>query len=119
MAYSEKLLDYFQNPRCVGEIPDADAVGQVSNPVCGDVMKLWLKIAEGRITDAKFKVQGCSAAIATSSYATEMLIGMDLKQALAITKEEIADALGGLPQSKMHCSVLASDAIRVALKNFV
>jgi nitrogen fixation NifU-like protein len=117
MAYSEKLLDYFQNPRCVGEIPDADAVGQVSNPVCGDVMKLWLKIAEGRITDAKFKVQGCSAAIATSSYATEMLIGMDLKQALAITKEEIADALGGLPQSKMHCSVLASDAIRAALKN--
>src|SRR5262249_43917993 len=119
MAYSEKLLDYFQNPRCVGEIPDADAVGQVSNPICGDVMKLWLKIAEGRITDAKFKVQGCSAAIATSSYATEMLIGMDLKQALAITKEEIADALGGLPQSKMHCSVLASDAIRDALKDFV
>ena len=118
MAYSEKLLDYFQNPRCVGEIPDADAVAQVSNPVCGDVMKLWLKIDSGRITDAKFKVQGCSAAIATSSYATEMLIGMDLKQARAITREEIANALGGLPPSKMHCSVLASDAIRKALAGF-
>ena len=118
MAYSEKLLDYFQNPRCVGEIPDADAVAQVSNPVCGDVMKLWLKIDAGQIKDAKFKVQGCSAAIATSSYATEMLIGLDLTQARAITKEQIADALGGLPQSKMHCSVLASDAIREALKNF-
>jgi len=118
MPYSQKLLDYFQNPRCVGEIPDADAIAQVSNPVCGDVMKLWLKIDSGRIADAKFKVQGCSAAIATSSYATEMLIGMDLNQARAITKEEIADALGGLPASKMHCSVLASDAIRQALKDY-
>src|SRR5215471_13039402 len=108
MAYSEKLLDYFQNPRCVGEIPDADAVAQVSNPVCGDVMKLWLKIDDGRIMDAKFKSQGCSAAIATSSYATEMLIGRTLREARAITKEEIANALGGLPTSKMHCSVLAA-----------
>jgi len=118
MAYSAKLLDYFENPRCVGEIDNADAVAQVSNPVCGDVMKLWLKIAEGTITDAKFKAQGCSAAIATSSYATEMIIGMNLKQAREITKENIADALGGLPGSKMHCSVLASDAIREALKGF-
>jgi nitrogen fixation NifU-like protein len=116
MAYTEKLLDYFQNPRCVGEIADASAVAQVSNPVCGDVMKLWLKIDGGRIIDAKFKAQGCSAAIATSSYATEMVIGMNLDQARAITKEQIAEALGGLPQSKMHCSVLASDAIRQALK---
>src|SRR3954466_12836865 len=106
MSYSEKLLDYFQNPRCVGELTDASAVAEVNNPVCGDVMKLWVKIADGKITDARFKAQGCSAAIATSSYATEMMIGMDLDQARHITKEEIANALGGLPRSKMHCSVL-------------
>ncbi len=118
MAYSEKLLDYFQNPRCAGEIPEADAIAEVSNPVCGDVMKLWLKIADGRIRDARFKAQGCSAAIATSSYATEMLIGMNVSEARQITKEQIAAALGGLPASKIHCSVLASDAIRAALKGF-
>lgn len=118
MAYSEKLLDYFQNPRCVGEIPDAHAVAEVSNPVCGDVMKLWVKVNDGRIGDAKFKAQGCSAAIATSSYATEMLIGMNVAEARRITKEQIAEALGGLPPSKIHCSVLASDAIREVLKEF-
>ncbi len=118
MPYSEKLLDYFQNPRCVGEIADAHAVAEVSNPVCGDVMKLWVKLDNGRIQDAKFKAQGCSASIATSSYATEMIIGMDVHQARAITKEEIADALGGLPSSKIHCSVLASEAIQKVLKGF-
>lgn len=118
MAYTEKLLDYFQNPRCVGEIADADAVAQVSNPVCGDVMKLWVKVDDGRIQDAKFKAQGCSAAIATSSYATEMLIGMKIEDARRISKEQIADALGGLPPSKIHCSVLASDAINAALERF-
>jgi nitrogen fixation NifU-like protein len=118
MAYSEKLLDYFQNPRCVGEIPDAHAVAEVSNPVCGDVMKLWVKVENGRIQDAKFKAQGCSAAIATSSYATELIVGMDLNQARAITKDQIAEALGGLPSSKIHCSVLASDAIQKVLKGF-
>jgi nitrogen fixation NifU-like protein len=118
MAYSEKLLDYFQNPRCVGELPDAHAVAQVSNPVCGDVMKLWVKVKEGRIEDAKFKAQGCSAAIATSSYATEMLIGMTVSDAREVTKEQIAEALGGLPTSKIHCSVLASDAIKDVLKGF-
>jgi nitrogen fixation NifU-like protein len=116
MAYAAKLIDYFENPRCAGEIENADAVAQVSNPVCGDVMKLWLRIGDGTILDAKFKAQGCSAAIATSSYATEMIIGMKLDQARAITRENIADALGGLPGSKMHCSVLACDAIREALK---
>ena len=116
MAYSEKLLDYFQNPRCVGEITDASAIAEVSNPVCGDVIKLWLKVENGRISDARFKAQGCSAAIATSSYATELLIGMDIKNARRITREEIAEALGGLPPSKIHCSVLACDAIREALK---
>ena len=118
MAYSEKLLDYFQNPRCVGEIPDAHAVAEVSNPVCGDVMKLWVKVEGGRILDARFKAQGCSAAIATSSYATEMLIGMSVADARKVTREQIADALGGLPGSKIHCSVLASDAIREVLKGF-
>jgi len=118
MSYSEKLLDYFQNPRCVGEIPDADAVAEVSNPVCGDVMKLWVKIGDGRIQDAKFKAQGCSAAIATSSYATEMLVGMNVADARLITRDQIADALGGLPASKIHCSVLASDAIKEVLKGF-
>ena len=118
MSYSEKLLDYFQNPRCVGEIPDAHGVAEVSNPVCGDVMKLWIKVDGDRIQDARFKAQGCSAAIATSSYATEMVIGMTVAQARTITKEQIAEALGGLPPSKIHCSVLASDAIQKALKGF-
>src|ERR671937_501491 len=112
MGYSEKLLDYFQNPRCVGEIANADSVAEVSNPVCGDVMKLWVKVAGGKIQDAKFKAQGCSAAIATSSFATEMLIGMDIEDARQITREQIVEALGGLPPSKIHCSVLASDAIK-------
>jgi nitrogen fixation NifU-like protein len=118
VAYSEKLLDYFENPRCAGEIPDAHAVAEVSNPICGDVMKLWVKVDGGRIQDAKFKTQGCSAAIATSSYATEMLIGMDIAEARRITKEQIAEALGGLPAAKIHCSVLASDAIKQVLKGF-
>jgi nitrogen fixation NifU-like protein len=116
MAYSKKLLDYFQNPRCVGEIADATGIAEVSNPVCGDVMKLWVRVEGGRIQDAKFKAQGCSAAIATSSYATELIIGLPVDQACSITKEELADALGGLPPSKIHCSVLAVDAIREALK---
>jgi nitrogen fixation NifU-like protein len=118
MAYSAKLLDYFENPRCAGELADANAIAEISNPICGDVMKLWLKVDGNRIVDARFKTQGCSAAIATSSFATEMIIGMELDRARAVTKEEIAEALGGLPQSKMHCSVLASDAIRAALKDF-
>ena len=118
MAYSEKLLDYFQNPRCVGEISEADTTAEVSNPVCGDVMKLWLKLNDGKIADARFKAQGCPAVIATSSFATEMLIGMELTAAREITREQIADALGGLPPSKVHCSVLASDAIQAALRDF-
>ena len=115
--YSEKLLDYFQNPRCVGEIPDG-VVAEVSNPVCGDVMKLWVKVSDGYIQDARFKAQGCSAAIATSSYATEMLIGLSVDDARKITRTQIAGALGGLPAGKVHCSVLASDAIREVLKRF-
>ena len=116
MPYSKKLLEYFEHPRCVGELEDADATAEVSNPVCGDVLKLWIRLDGTRITDARFKAQGCPAAIATSSFATEMLIGLDIAAARAITRQEIADALGGLPPSKIHCSVLASDAIRAALK---
>lgn len=116
MSYSEKLLDYFENPRRVGELADADGTAEVSNPVCGDVMKLWVKVRDGHIVDAAFKAQGCPAAIATSSFATEMLVGMDLDRARLITRDEIAEALGGLPPSKVHCSVLASDAIRSALE---
>ena len=112
------MLDYFENPRCAGELPDAHAVAEVSNPVCGDVMKLWVRVDSGRIQDAKFKAQGCSAAIATSSYATEMLIGMGIAEARRITKEQIAEALGGLPAAKIHCSVLATDAIKQVLKGF-
>jgi len=118
MPYSEKLLDYFENPRCVGELENPDATAEVSNPVCGDSLKLWVAVGDGKVTDARFKAQGCPAAIATSSFATEMLIGMDLTDARAITREQIADALGGLPPAKIHCSILASDAIQSALKDF-
>ena len=116
MSYSQKLLDYFENPRCAGELTDADGTAEVSNPVCGDVMKLWVKVDQGRVVNARFKAQGCPAAIATSSFATEMLIGMDLAAARKITREELSEALGGLPPSKIHCSVLASDAIHRALE---
>jgi nitrogen fixation NifU-like protein len=116
MEYSARLLDHFENPRCVGELADADGCAEVSNPVCGDVLKLWVRVTDGKVSDARFKAQGCPAAIATSSFATEMLIGMTLADARRITREEIADALGGLPPSKIHCSVLASDAIRAALE---
>ena len=117
MSYSAKLLDYFENPRCAGELADADGTAEVSNPVCGDVMKLWVKVADGHVVDASFKAQGCPAAIATSSFATEMLIGMEVAAARKITREELAEALGGLPPSKLHCSVLASDAIHTALEH--
>ena len=118
MPYSEKLLDYFENPRCVGELEKPDATAEVTNPVCGDSLKLWIAVSEGKIIDARFKAQGCPAAIATSSFATEMLIGMELATARSITRKQIADALGGLPPAKIHCSILASDAIQSALQNF-
>jgi len=116
MTYSAILLDYFENPRCAGEIEDADAIAEVSNPVCGDVMKLWVKVADETIVNARFKAQGCPAAIATSSFATEMLIGMTLGAARSITREDLAAALGALPPSKIHCSVLASEAIRTVME---
>lgn len=116
--YTPQVMDHFQHPRNVGEIPDADATGLAGNPVCGDTMRLYLKIADDRIIDAKFRTFGCAAAIATSSKLTEMLIGRTIADALTITNESVAEALGGLPQAKMHCSVLAADGVRAAIADY-
>lgn len=116
--YSEKLMDHFTNPRNVGEIPEADGVGEEGNPTCGDVMKISIKVEDGRITDAKFRTFGCGAAIAVSSMVTEMVKGKTLDEALSITKEAVAEALGGLPPQKMHCSNLGADALRRAIEDY-
>lgn len=116
--YSEKVMDHFMEPRNMGDIKDADAVGTVGNPACGDVMRLYIKVDGGNITDAKFKTFGCGAAIATSSMATEMIKDKSLDEALEITNEAVAEALDGLPPNKMHCSVLAQEAIEAAIKNY-
>lgn len=115
MLYSEKVMDHFEHPRNVGEIADADAVGQVGNPQCGDIMKMFLKIENGVILDAKFKTFGCGSAIATSSMATELIKGKRVEEALRLTNAAVAEALDGLPAYKMHCSVLAEEAIKAAL----
>lgn len=117
--YSEKVMDHFANPRNVGVIEDADGVGEVGNPVCGDVMKITIKVAEDRIEDIKFQTLGCGAAIATSSIVTEMAKGMTLEEAVAITKQQVADELGGLPPAKMHCSVLATDGLKRAVDDYL
>jgi len=116
--YSEKVMDHFLNPRNVGEIPDADGVGSVGNPVCGDIMKLYIKVKDGKIIDAKFKTFGCGAAIATSSMVTELVKGKSLEEALTISNKAVAEALGGLPPVKMHCSVLAEEALKSAIDNY-
>ena len=116
--YSEKVLDHFNNPRNVGEIPDANAVGRVGNPKCGDIMQMYLKIENGIIEDVKFKTFGCGAAIATSSMATEMVKGKSVEDALKLTNAAVAEALGGLPAHKLHCSVLAEEAIKSALSDY-
>lgn len=118
MAYSEKVMDHFANPRNVGEIPDADGVGEVGNPTCGDIMKMYLKIKDGVITDVKFKTFGCCAAIATSSMATEMVKGRSIDEALQLTNKAVAEALDGLPPVKMHCSLLAEQAIHAAVEDY-
>ncbi|MBM3249989.1 MAG: Fe-S cluster assembly scaffold protein NifU [Candidatus Omnitrophica bacterium] len=118
LPYSEKVMDHFQNPRNVGEIPDASGVGTVGNPICGDVMKMFLKIENNVIVDAKFKTFGCGAAVATSSMVTEMVKGKTIEEALKISNKAVAEALGGLPPIKMHCSVLAEEALRSALKDY-
>lgn len=116
--YSEKVMDHFMNPRNVGEIPDADGVGMEGNPTCGDVMKIFIKVESGRIVDAKFKTFGCGASIAVSSMVTEMVKGKTLEEALQISKETVAEALGGLPPQKMHCSNLGADALRKAIEDY-
>lgn len=116
--YSEKVMDHFENPRNVGEIPDADGVGTVGNPACGDIMKLYLKIENGTIVDAKFKTFGCGAAVATSSMVTEMIKGKPLEEALKIGNKEVTEALGGLPKQKLHCSVLAEEALKAAIDDY-
>ena len=119
MLYSDKVMDHFEHPRNVGEIADADGVGQVGNPKCGDIMKMYLKIDDkGVITDVKFKTFGCGSAIATSSMATELVKGKPVSEALKLTNRAVAEALDGLPPQKMHCSVLAEEAIRAALADY-
>ena len=117
--YSDKVMDHFTNPRNMGEIEDANGIGEVGNPVCGDVMKLYLKIENGTIVNAKFKTFGCGAAIASSSMTTEMIKGKSVDEALLLSNEEVAEALGGLPPAKMHCSVLAEDAVKAALEDYM
>ncbi|NLU52899.1 MAG: Fe-S cluster assembly scaffold protein NifU [Clostridiaceae bacterium] len=116
--YSEKVMDHFTNPRNMGEIEDADGVGQVGNAKCGDIMKMYLKIEDGVIVDAKFKTFGCGAAIATSSMATELIKGKTIKEAEQITNKAVMEALDGLPPAKVHCSVLAEEAIAAALQDY-
>lgn len=118
MAYSEKVMDHFANPRNVGEIGDADAVGEVGNPKCGDIMKMYLKIDNNTITDVKFKTFGCGAAIATSSMATELIKGKTIEEALKVTNKAVMEALDGLPPVKVHCSVLAEEAIKAAISDY-
>ncbi len=116
--YSDKVMDHFQNPRNVGEITNADGVGEEGNVRCGDIMKLWIKVEDGVIVDAKFKTFGCGAAIATSSMITEMVIGKTLDEAEEISNTAVAEALDGLPPVKMHCSNLAADALQKAIDDY-
>ena len=116
--YSEKVIDHFNNPRNVGEIADANAVGRVGNPKCGDIMQIYMKIENEIITDVKFKTFGCGAAIATSSMATELVMGKPIEDALKLTNAAVMEALDGLPAQKVHCSVLAEEAIKSALKDY-
>ena len=116
--YNEKVMDHFSNPRNVGEIPDANGVGTVGNPVCGDIMKIFIKVKDNIIEDIKFKTFGCGAAIATSSMVTEMVKGKSLDEALKVSNKQVAEALGGLPPVKMHCSNLAADALHEAINDY-
>lgn len=116
--YTEKVMDHFSNPRNVGEIEDANGVGEVGNASCGDIMKIFLKVEDNVIQDVKFKTFGCGAAIATSSMVTEMAIGKTVDEALVLTNQAVAEALDGLPPAKMHCSNLAADALHEAIKDY-
>ncbi len=116
--YSEKVMDHFTNPRNVGELENADAVGEVGNAVCGDIMRIYLKIDNNIITDVSFKTFGCGAAIATSSMATELIKGKSVEEALELTNKAVVEALDGLPPQKIHCSVLAEEAVKKAIANY-
>lgn len=116
--YTETVMDHFTHPRNVGEIPDADGVGEVGNAKCGDIMKMYLKIKDDRIEDVKFETFGCGSAIASSSMATELIKGKTIEEALAVTNKQVVDALGGLPAYKLHCSVLAEESIKAAVKDY-
>ena len=116
--YSETVMDHFRNPRNVGVIADADGVGEVGNAVCGDIMKIYLKIEDGVVSDVKFETFGCGSAIASSSMATELIKGKPLSEALQLTNKAVTEALDGLPAHKLHCSVLAEEAIRAAVKDY-
>ncbi|MCM1438354.1 MAG: Fe-S cluster assembly scaffold protein NifU [Roseburia sp.] len=116
--YSEKVMDHFTNPRNVGKLDDADGIGEVGNAKCGDIMKIYIKVQDDIIVDVKFNTFGCGSAIASSSMATEMIKGKPLSQALELTNKAVAEALDGLPAHKMHCSVLAEEAIRAAIKDY-
>lgn len=117
--YSEKVMEHFKNPRNVGEMENPDGIGYVGNPVCGDIMELYIKVKDGIIVDAKFKTFGCGAAIATSSMVTEIVKGKSIKEALKISNKTVAEALDGLPAIKMHCSVLAEEALKSAIEDYL
>lgn len=119
MLYSEKVIEHFSNPQNVGEIEDASGVGLVGSEACGDIMKLFIKVEDGVITDAKFKTFGCGAAIASSSVATEMIKGKTVEEALKLTNKQVIEELGGLPPVKIHCSVLAEEALKAALEDYL
>jgi len=116
--YSQKVMDHFLNPHNVGELPDANGIGNVGNPICGDIMRLYIKVEDNRIVNVSFKTFGCGAAIATSSMVTDLVKGKTLEEALTISNKAVAEALGGLPKIKMHCSVLAEEALRAAIEDY-
>lgn len=116
--YSEKVMEHFMNPRNVGEIENADGVGEVGNPACGDMMRLYVKVESGKVSEAKFRTFGCGAAIASSSMLTEMIKGKTIDEARSITNQQVSEALGGLPEVKIHCSVMAEEAVKAALDDY-
>lgn len=118
MLYSEKVMEHFQNPRNLGKMEDADGIGEVGNTVCGDIMKIYIKVDHGIITDVKFNTFGCGSAIATSSMATEMIKGKKIEEALTLSNKAVVEALDGLPAHKIHCSVLAEEAVKAAVKDY-
>lgn len=116
--YSDKVMDHFQNPRNVGKMDDADGIGEVGNAKCGDIMRMYIKVEDGMITDCKFNTFGCGSAIATSSMATELIKGKPVEEALELSNQAVVEALDGLPPQKIHCSVLAEEAVRAAVKDY-